>query len=403
MRKNNPQEGKTPTKKPKPGTPRSSTSTPRSNLEPPKSNSSRRKSNRPFSPSITAPTASSVARNNSHPYAKINWNDESSLLQKFPLQHDRGVLSVPKELLQSRYTFMDKAKVVREWRSLYPDEQLDIAHQWSLQRKKLKGQVQHTAASANTPPLPQSIDANNDNISPKRLDFQSSISHDAKTKISEDDAMKVDEKDNSNDDIHKVCTATSEHNQVANDSKEIEKQKKEMLLHEQFDNVGLTINNLATTPNKKHFPSKEEPMYFESTMSVGKSRHSSASSISSSGIVEEPLSPVIDTTKMYEEITNINNTIHQHNNDDDAEMQIIEQEQQPTENNVPATNNVNKSFNLEEESAMYFESTMSIGKSKCDDSSSLSSTNVVDDNENIRNVISETLVQIEELDNMKQL
>ena len=138
MRKNNPQEGKTPTKKPKPGTPRSSTSTPRSNLEPPKSNSSRRKSNRPFSPSITAPTASSVARNNSHPYAKINWNDESSLLQKFPLQHDRGVLSVPKELLQSRYTFMDKAKVVREWRGLYPDEQLDIAHQWSLQRKKLK-------------------------------------------------------------------------------------------------------------------------------------------------------------------------------------------------------------------------------------------------------------------------
>jgi len=62
-----------------------------------------------------------------------------------------------------------------------------------------------------------------------------------------------------------------------------------MLLHEQFDkcsNIGLitTIDKdddddnviTTTTPNKKHFPLKEEPMYSESTTSLGKSRRSSA-------------------------------------------------------------------------------------------------------------------------------
>ena len=114
----------------------------RSNLKPPKSNpnsgSNRRKSNRPFSPSATALTASSVSRHHSHPHPKINWNDESETLEKFPLTQDRGALPVPTELLQSRYSFMDKAKVVREWRALHPDEQVDISHQWSVQRKRLK-------------------------------------------------------------------------------------------------------------------------------------------------------------------------------------------------------------------------------------------------------------------------
>jgi len=219
MRKINQLEGKTPTKKSKPSTPRSSTTrTPRSNLEPPKSNpnsgSNRRKSNRPFSPSVTAPTASSVSRYHSHPYSKINWNDESEILEKFPLIQDRGVLPVPTELLQSRYSFMDKAKVVREWRALHPDEQVDISHQWSVQRKRLKEQVEHSSISSYAS-LPQSVvdadaAASNDIMSPKKLDFQTSsaadIKMDNKTDITtattdnttnndEDQAMDVDEKD----------------------------------------------------------------------------------------------------------------------------------------------------------------------------------------------------------------
>jgi len=200
MRKSNHLQRKTPTKPSTPSTPRNSTTrTPRSNLEPPISNpnsgSNRRKSNRPFSPSITSPTASSVSRRHSHPYSKINWNDESEILEKFQLIQGRGVLPVPTELLQSRYSFMNKSKVVREWRALYPDEQVDISHQWSLQKKKL---IADAAASS-------------DIISPRKLDFESSSAADIKmhnktdttTDITthtiidddEDQALDADEKD----------------------------------------------------------------------------------------------------------------------------------------------------------------------------------------------------------------
>jgi len=467
MRKSNQLEGKTPTKKSKPSTPRSSTTrTPRSNLEPPKSNpnsgSNIRKSNRPFSPSVTAPTASSVSRYHSHPYSKINWNDESEILEKFPLIQDRGVLPVPTELLQSRYSFMDKAKVVREWRALYPDEQVDISHQWSVQRKRLKEQVGHSSISSYAS-LPQSIadadaDASNDIISPKKLDFQTSSAADIKmdnntditsattdntTNDDEDQAMDVDEENEQRnstaetknegttgnamdaipavDDANRQLQTTSNvTNGIKSQPKQQQNQKEEMLLHEQFDkcsNIGLitTIDKdgdnviTTTTPNKKHLPLKEEPMYSESTTSLGKSRRSSASSVSSSGIYEESLIPVIDATKLYEQIININND-QEKNGDGDEDMQMIIEQKDPSSaiednnnNENSIINNNNKSFALEDESAMYFESTMSIGKSKCDDGSSISSANVIDNIGEISNNMTETLVEIEEMSNMKQL
>lgn len=321
-----------------------------------------------------------------------------------------------------------------------------------------KEQVEHNSKSSNTPPLPQSIGdadaaASSDIILPKKLDFQSSSAADTKmdnktdttaatstaTTTNDDDkdqVMNVEDKDEqkhqiSNTDDILLETKINDNTMdvtpiVDNDKEEQKKKEEEMLLHEQFDkysNIGFTsiINKdeAITTPNnKKHLPLKEEPMYFESTMSLGKSRRSSASSVSSSGILEESISPVIDTTKIYEEINNINNnTGNQDKKDDeDEEMQVImEHKDHPSssaieennnnENSIinSTTNNNNKSFALEEESAMYFESTMSIGKSKYDDESSISSASVIDNNDGINNIISETLVEIEEMSNMKQL
>ena len=85
----------------------------------------------PFSSSVNAPTASSTSRYNSHPYAKVDWDDETSILDKFPLLKDRGVLPVPKGLIDSRNTFLEKAKSVREWRKLEHVEQLRLVQQWS--------------------------------------------------------------------------------------------------------------------------------------------------------------------------------------------------------------------------------------------------------------------------------
>merc|ERR1719469_99775 len=98
----------------------------------------------------------------------MNWNIESDILEHFPILEERGVLPVPVQLLQSRHSFWDKARAVREWRALYTVEQKDITHQWTVQRNKLQEQDE--------PPLPQSrnVDEITSIIIPKKLEFQSS-------------------------------------------------------------------------------------------------------------------------------------------------------------------------------------------------------------------------------------
>ena len=87
-------------------------------------------------------------------------------------------------------------------------------------------------------------------------------------------------------------------------------------MHEKFDkwsNIGLvtTTNKdnidgndviiaISTTINKTKSPLKEEPTHFEQTTTLGKWRHSSASSTSRSSLCAESLIPIVNETKFHE-------------------------------------------------------------------------------------------------------